>query len=77
MFSAVITHDLSDHLPCYMEIYDQCPSNGPCESVVKRVVKENKIQKVCDDLEHCDWSLLQNMNCEEGFDFLHSANICQ
>ena len=73
MFCAVITHDLSDHLPCYMEIFDQCPSNGPTESIVKRVIKENKIQKVHDELECFDWSIVQNMNCEEGFDFLHCA----
>ena len=67
--TAIITDDISDHVPCIMRI-PNCllKGNDQVEIEFRKKVKDYDV-KICHDLLYRDWTVLENMNVNDGYNY--------
>ena len=74
--SSIILSDLSDHLPCYLEIEDFSGSKSESRKILKRKLNKDNLNKIKMDIESIDWeTLLSNKDATDSFNKVHNAII--
>ena len=70
--SGIIINDNSDHLPCYLTLPDETNHGRKANSVLKRKLNSKNKSAILQDLSSVPWySLLENKNANDAFDYFH------
>ena len=68
--SMILTTDISDHLPCLTKINGCNKIVGEPITMEFRKLTEHNIRKIKNSLAPIDWTDLENLNADEGYDAL-------
>ena len=68
--SCILLSDLSDHLPCLALIGNVKPENKGPLIFNTRKINEQSIQKMNEKLSQNNWNIVNQLNCNEGYDYI-------
>ena len=71
--SNILLSDLSDHLPCNVEIGEFSAGKKEATKIIKRKLNKENLNKIKADIESTDWETqLSNADATESFNKLHN-----
>ena len=74
--SNILLSDLSNHLPCYVEIDDFIAGKKEATKIRKRKLNKENLNKIKVDIESIDWeNQLSNVDTSESFNKIHNRLI--
>ena len=74
--SGIIIDDMSDHLPCYIEITGFMEANLEPIKIIMRDLDEKAIKNIKCEMDQTDWdSLLRPVSANIGFEIFHNKLI--
>ena len=75
--SSILISNLSDHLPCYVEIHEFYAIKSEVTKIKKRKLNKENLEKISQEINNTDWeSTLAPKNVTESFDTVHSKIMC-
>ena len=70
--SNILLSDISDHLPCYVEIGEFNAGKKEATKIIKRKMNKENLNKIKADIESINWeTLLSDADTSESFNKLH------
>ena len=74
--SSILINNLSDHLPCYLEINDFLAGKKEAAKIKKHRLNKNNLDKIKNEIKTVKWEkLLSGKNATESFDIVHKKII--
>ena len=71
--SNILLSNLSDHLPCHVEIHEFYAIKSEVTKIKKRKLNKENLKKISQEINNTDWeSTLAPKNVTESFDTVHS-----
>ena len=75
--SNILLSNLSDHLPCHVEIHEFYAIKSEVTKIKKRKLNKENLKKISQEINNTDWeSTLAPKNVTESFDTVHSKIMC-
>ena len=75
--SSILLSNLSDHLPCHVEIHEFYAIKSEATKIKKRKLNKENLEKISQEINNTDWeSTLAPKNATDSFDTVHSKIMC-
>ena len=75
--SNILISNLSDHLPCHVEIHEFYAIKSEVTRIKKRKLNKENLDKISQEIKQIDWeAILASKNVTESFDTVHHKIMC-